>query len=349
MKRILMMLIAGFLFGALPGPARAAGQLVIFMWPEYIDPAIVEEFEQKYDLKVSFDYYESNEEMASKLQAGGLGKYDIVMPATYIVPSLVNLNLIQPLDPDLIPNIKNLSSEFTRMEVDPGNQYTLPYTWGISGLAVRSGNISAVEATWGLIFDPKQELGTFVVLDNARDALGAALKYLGYSLNSTDPAQIKQAADLLIELKKRPTFLGFYGGVGALEKLMSRTAVITQAYNGETGRIGREGEGDIHFVLPREGGEIWTDLVAIPARAPNLEEAHQFINFLLEPEVAARNAGYNQCATPNEAAKQFIPPEDLGNPVMYPSEKVIENLEYIKDIGPANRLYDEAWTMIKTR
>jgi len=348
MKKNFLVLFLTLLMAGFSVPALAAGQLVVFMWPEYIDPELIADFEKKHDLKVVFDYYESNEEMASKLQGGGLGKYDIIMPSTYIVPSLLNLKMLQALDPALIPNLKNISPEFQGMEVDPGLKYTVPYLWGVSGLAVRADDPAAVEPTWGLIFDPAKELGPFVILDNARDALGGALKYLGYSLNATDPAQIKEAAELLIAAKKRASFIGFYGGVGALEKLMSGTAVLTQAYSGEAGRIGQEEEG-MRFFLPLEGGEIWTDLVAIPAQAPNLEAAHKFINFIMEPEVAAKIAVYNQCATPNEAAKAFIPKEDLENTMMYPSGEALEKLEYIKDIGPANRLYDEAWTMIKTR
>jgi Spermidine/putrescine-binding periplasmic protein len=335
----------GLLFLGSATAARAAEQLVVFMWAEYIDPEVVEDFEKKHDVKIKFDYYESNEEMQAKLQGGGLGQYDLIMPSTYVVPGLKHLGLIQGLDHGQLPNLKNIDSGFTTLEVDPGNAFTIPYAWGLSGLAVRvDEGAAAPEATWGLIFDPAKAVGNFTLLDNARDSLGAALKYLGHSLNSTEPAQIKEAAELLAASKKRPDFVGFYGGVGSMDKLVGGGADLVQAYSGETGRIGRESGQKISFVLPKEGGEIWTDLVAIPAKAPNPTAAHKFINYLLEPRVAAKLAVYNHCATPNAAAREFIDVEELRNPIINQG-----NLEYIKDLGPANRLYEEAWTTIKAR
>ncbi|UQZ87914.1 polyamine ABC transporter substrate-binding protein [Deltaproteobacteria bacterium Smac51] len=346
-KSFLFLLLMVFGFCA---PAGAAGQLVIFMWPDYLDPEVVSEFERDNDVKVKFNYYESNEEMAAKLQSGGVGQYDLVMPSTYLLPSLKNLGLIQPLDQALLPNLENISQDFREMDVDPGNAYSVPYMWGISGMAVGSlPEGESVDATWGLIYDPAKRIGNFAILDNARDALGGALKSLGYSLNSTDPAQIEEAARLLIEAKQSPNFLGFYGGVGSLEKILDGSAKVVQAYNSDSGRMAMESPGKINFILPQEGGEIWADLLAIPAKAPNAEMAHKFINYTLEAEVAARIAAYNQSATPIEAAKAFIPAEDLNNTMMYPSGGVMKKVEYIKDLGPVNRIYDEAWSMIKAR
>lgn len=352
MRRAIITLLfcgVGVLFWEPATSAMAAEQLVVFMWAEYIDPEVVDDFEKRHDVKIKFDYYESNEEMQAKLQGGGLGQYDIIMPSTYIVPGLKHLGLIQELDHKQIPNIGNIDSGFTIMEVDPGNRFTIPYAWGISGLAVRGRNSAALENSWSLVFDPQKSPGNFALLDNARDAFGAALKYLGYSLNATEPAQIQEAAALLAASKKRADFIGFYGGIGAMDKLVGGAAAVVQAYSGETGRIGKESGEKISFILPKEGGEIWTDLVAIPTKAPNPGAAHKFINYLLEPKVSAQLATYNNCATPNAAAREFIAGEDLKNPYMYPEGDIRDSLEYIKDLGPANRLYEEAWTMIKTR
>jgi len=174
------------------------------------------------------------------------------------------------------------------------------------------------------------------------------LKYLGYSFNSTSPKEIEAAVKLLVAAKKRPTFLGFDGGVAGLNKVMSGIAAVAQVYNGEAIR-GQEEDPGTRYLLPVEGCEIWTDLVAIPAKAPNLENAHAFLNYILEPEIGAKMATFNRYATPNAAAKAFVAEEDLNNPVIYPDLETFSKMEYIEDLGSANRLYDEAWTMIKTQ
>ncbi|MDR2946519.1 MAG: spermidine/putrescine ABC transporter substrate-binding protein [Candidatus Adiutrix sp.] len=347
MKKLVTLLMVLALF-SLSATALAAGKLTVFIWSEYMDPEIIANFEKKFDVEVRLDYYESNEEMVAKLQSGGLGQYDVIVPSTYIVPTLTQLKLIQPLNHALLPNMKNIDEPFTKMDVDPGNKLTIPYQWGLSGLIVRAPAGVELEASWKLLFDPASEVGSFIMFDTARDAIGSALKYLGYSFNSTDPKQIEEAVRLLAATKKRPAFLGFDGGVAGLNKVMSGIAVVAQVYNGEAVR-GQEEDPGTRFVLPKEGVEIWTDLVAIPAQAPNLDAAHAFLNYLLEPEVSAQLATYNRYATPNAAAKAFIPETDLKNPSMYPDAETVSKAEYMEDLGPANRLYDEAWTMIKTQ
>lgn len=344
-KLVALLFIALFSVSA---QALAAGQLSVFMWSEYMDPEIVKSFEARYDIKVKFDYYESNEEMMAKLQHGGLGLYDVIVPSTYAVAGLKKLDLVEPLNHDLLPNLKNLDRFFTEMEADPGNRYTVPYQWGTSGIGVRTQEAGRLKKSFGLLFDPNQDLGPFVLFDTGRDAIGSALKYLGYSLNSTNPKEIEEAARLLIETKKRPTFSGYDGGVGGLNKLMSGVVKAAQIYNGEGVRAHEEDK-ELHYILPEEGGEIWADLVAIPRKAPNLDNAHAFLNYLMEAEVAARVSNYNRYATPVEAAKAFIAKEDLNSPLMYPSADDLKNREYIKDLGAENRLYDEAWTLIKSR
>ena len=328
-------------------PALAAGELTIFIWSEYMNPKVIQDFEDKYKVKVRLTYYESNEEMVAKLQSGGLGQYDLIVPSTYIIPSLKSLDLIQPLNHKLLTNIGNLDPTFSKLEADPGHKYTVPYQWGTSGIAVRSKDISKVKPSLGLLFDPKAEVGSFIIFDTARDAIGAALKYLGYSLNSTNIEEIKEAVALLIATKKRGTFMGFDGGVGGLNKVLGGAASAAQVYNGEAMR-GQEEDPEIHYILPIEGAEIWTDLLAIPQKAPNLDNAHLFINYILEGKVGAELATYNNYATPNMASRAFVPKEDLENPVLYPDLTKHKGMEYIKDLGPDTRIYDEAWTAIKT-
>ncbi|MDR1166244.1 MAG: spermidine/putrescine ABC transporter substrate-binding protein [Deltaproteobacteria bacterium] len=322
--------------------------LTIFIWSEYMDPDLIVEFEKRFDVRVRLDYYESNEEMIAKLQTVRQGVYDIIVPSTYFVPTLTNLDLIQPLDHSLLPNLGNIAPDFARLDVDPGNQYTVPYQWGTSGMAVHSANIAAVDPSWELLFTPSPELGNFLLFDTARDALGSALKFLGYSSNTMDLDEIAAAGKLLTDTKNRPTFMGFDSGVGGLSKVMGGVASIAQVYSGEAIKASKE-DPELHYVIPREGCEIWLDLLAIPKNAPNVDVAHQFLNFILEPEPAARLASFNNYATPNQAALEFISDEDKNNPGMYPPPELRQNMEYMLDLGEANRYYDETWTLVKSR
>jgi spermidine/putrescine transport system substrate-binding protein len=310
-----------------------------------MDPEIISNFEKTHNVKVRMDYYESNEEMIAKLQSGLEGAYDIIIPSTYYIPTLINLKLIQPLDHKKLPNIVNLMPEFTQITVDPGNQYTVPYQWGTSGLVAHAE--TPPPASWKIVFEDKNP-DNFLLFDTARDALGSALKHLGYSMNTVDINEIKQAGDLLVATKKKPTFMGFDSGVGGLAKVIGQVASIAQVYSGEAIKASKEEE-NIHYLIPEEGCEQWLDLLAIPKGAAHLDLAHEFLNYLMEPETAAKLASFNNYATPNQKALAYIPEEDRNNPGMYPSEELKKKMEYFKDLGPNSRLYEETWTLVKSR
>ena len=168
-------------------------QLNLFIWSEYIDPQIIADFEKEYDCKVTIDLYEDNEAMLAKLQGGGVALYDICVPSDYIIPALLKLQLLAPLRHENIPNLKHLEGQFTSPPFDPGNKYTVAYQWGTSGIYLRKKPDEAIEETWGLIFDAKKQPGAFLLIDDMRAMIGAALIYKGYSVNSTDPQHLKEA------------------------------------------------------------------------------------------------------------------------------------------------------------
>ncbi|MDR1608793.1 MAG: spermidine/putrescine ABC transporter substrate-binding protein [Deltaproteobacteria bacterium] len=321
-------------------------QLNLFIWSEYIDPEIVSDFEKIHNVKVRLDYYESNEEMIAKLQSGLEGAYDLIVPSTYFIPTLVNLNLIQPLKRELLTNIENIKPEFTTLEVDPGNKFSVPYQWGTSGLVVRGNDTAA--PSWKIIFEKDSNPPNFLLFDTARDAIGSALKSLGYSANTIDIKEIQAAGELLIASKKKPTFMGFESGVGGLAKVVGQVASIAQVYSGEAIRASRDEE-NIRYIIPEEGCEQWLDVLAIPKGAPHADVAHEFLNYILEPKVAAKLASFNNYATPNSKAMEFISDEDKNDPGMYPPENLIQKMEYFKDLGPNFRLYEETWTLVKSR
>ncbi len=323
----------------------------LFIWSEYIDPKVVADFEKKFACKVVIDLYEDDAAMMAKLQAGG-AQFDVVVPPDHKVTALIKLGLIAPLRHENIPNLKNLDEKFASPPYDRGNKFTAAYQWGTVGLYVRRpGPISRLATppptdTWGVIFDAAQQPGPFVLIDNARDLVGAALKYKGHSLNSTDLAHLKEARDLILAAKKR--CIGFDNSVGGKNKVLGKSARAAIVYSGEAAR-GLADDKETAYLIPREGSQIWQDNLAVLAKAPHRDLAEQFINYLLDAEVGARISNFTQFASPNKAARPFLSPADLKNPAIYPPAEVMTRLEFLEDLGAKSRLYDEVWTQIKAR
>ncbi|MEW5723968.1 MAG: spermidine/putrescine ABC transporter substrate-binding protein [Thermodesulfobacteriota bacterium] len=350
MRKFLVFLVM-FTLLAVPAAWAEDKELNIFIWSEYMDEEkMPADFEAKYGIKVRLDIYENNEEMVAKLQAGGVSQYDIIVPSDYIMPVLINQNLIQPLNHSKIPNMKNIKEVFRNTTYDPGNKWSAPWQWGTVGLLYRKDKIKPEQAqSWALLFDAKQKPGPFWLIDSVREMLGIVLLYQGYDFNSTKPEELKAAADLLIETKKRQDCLGFKPGVGGKNDVVAATANAAIVYNGDAVRAVIEAPDALDFVVPKEGSEIWYDSMCIPAKAPHPDAAHKWIDWILEPEVGAYLSNYNQFATPNEAAMPFITPEDLNNPGIYPTPEIMKVLHFTKDLGKDNQLVDAAWTRAKSQ
>lgn len=321
-------------------------KLNLFIWSEYIDPQIIASFEKEFDCKVTVDLYEDNESMVAKLQGGGTSLYDIVVPSDYIIPSMIANKLLAPIRPENVPNMKNLDPKFANREYDPGNKYTAPYQWGTVGIYVRRDKGEQIDETWGLMFDPKNKAGAFLLMDDARATIGSALRYKGYSLNTTDKKQLKEARDVLLEAKKKSQ--GFEGGVGGKNKVLARVVKMAMVYNGDAVR-GMKEDADTYFFVPREGGEIWLDNMCVPAKAPHRDMAEKFINYILDAKIGAQLSNFNQYATPNKAALEFITPADLKNSAIYPTPEQMKTLEFVRDLGAKGPWYDELWTSIKSK
>ncbi len=320
----------------------------LYTWTEYIDPTIVSDFEKATGIKVKISYYESNEEMVAKLQAGGVSQYDLVVPSDFIIPSMIQLKLLQPLDHSKLPNMKNLDPKFANPPFDPGNTYTVGYLWGTVGLMYRTDVFKTPPTSWAVIFDPRQQKGRFTLMDSVREQLGIALRYTGASINTVDQKKIKEAVDALLKAKKSKNALEFQGGVSATKQILAGSTVAAVVYNQDALRVA-DGNPKYGFTIPKEGSTLFLDNMAIPAKAPNPGAAHKFINFLLDAKIGARLADYQKSATPNAAAKKLVDPKNLKNPAIWPSAEQLKVLEFILDQGKNNRLYDEAWTQVKSR
>ncbi len=341
MKKLIAGLVAVLLL-----TATAKGELRIFNWSDYIPEEVLAEFEKRYDVRIVYDTFEAPEAMMAKLQAGGVSEYDLVVPPDYYVAEMARSGLIRPLDHERIPNLKNLYPEFQNPDYDPGNRHSIPYQWGTTGIAYRTSEVKRPVDSWGVFFDPEQYQGPFLLLDEMREAIGAALKYLGYSLNDTDPAHLDEAKQLLIDAKRRG--LGFAGSVEGRSRLLAGDAAVVHNYSGDIFSI-QEEDDDVVYVIPKEGGTIWVDAFAMTSKAPNPETAYRFLNFLLEPEIAARISNYNYYASPVQAAEPYLDEELLADPAVYPPAEVRAKLEFIHDVGAALERLDRIWTEVKAR
>jgi spermidine/putrescine transport system substrate-binding protein len=342
MKKFFSVIVVLVLFSS----HAADNTLRLFIWSEYIDPAVVSDFEKANHCKIVIDVYEDAESMMSKVQAAGGGTFDVVVPPDHMVQPMAKLKLVSPLRKEALPNLKHIDPKFLKPPFDPENKFTVPYQWGTVGIYARTEKGKTLEPTWGLIFDPKQQSGSFMLIDSMRDTIGAALKYKGHSFNSINPAELKEARDLALAAKKRA--VGFGGSVGNKNQVVSKAARAAIVYSGEAAR-GMADDKETVYLIPREGSQIWLDNLVILANAPHKELAEKFLNFCLDPDVAARISNFTQFSTPNLTARARIQPELLNNLAIYPPPEVMAKLEFLSDLGSNLRLYDEIWTQIKSR
>ena len=327
--------------------ARAAEQrLNLFIWSEYLPQEVAQEFEKRFNCKLVIDLYEDAESMLAKVQGGGAGSYDLVVPPDYLVTAMVKQNLLAPLRLTNIPNIKNLDPKFRNPPFDPENKFTVAYQWGTVGIYARKKAGETLDESWSLFFDSARQPGPIVLIDSMRDLIGAALKYRGYSLNSTDVAHLREARSFLVLAKERS--VGFAASVAGKNKVLDKSARAAIVYSGEAGR-GMAEDPETYYFIPREGSQIWVDNLVILAKAPHRDLAEKFINFVLEPESGAKISNFTQFTTPNSEAKKLINPDLLKNPAIYPSDETIKKLEFLKDLGRESKLYDQLWASVKSR
>lgn len=339
--------------------SQLGDELRVYNWTDYIDPQILEDYTAQYGVNIVYDTYASNEDLLAKLQAGATG-YDVIFPSDYMVVQLLELGLLAEISPDQMPNFANLDPAFQNPPFDPGNQHCIPYQWGTTGIAYRAG-YELFEQTppdsWAFIFDPEllqQYSGDGVnVLNDQRELIGAALAYLGYSINETDEAKLNEARDLILQAK--PYWKTFNSEDYQDSLLVPDEVVISQSWSGDALQAYWDtydeatADGNWRYVVAKEGGVRWVDNVCILVSSQRQATAEHFLNYLLEPTVSAAISNFTSYASPNRAAMEFIDPEILNNPAIYPPAGTLANLQWIEDIGDGVFLYDQIWTTIKSQ
>jgi spermidine/putrescine transport system substrate-binding protein len=312
-------------------------ELHIYNWSDYIAEDTVPNFQKEFGVKVTYDTYESNEEMVAKLQAGATG-YDIVVPSGYIIPVLVATDMIVPINKKYLTNWNNVSPIFQNLSSDPGNKHTVPWQWGTTGIAYRNDKIKTPIDSWAVFLD-KQFGKKMTMMDDGREVIGAMLRYRGHSLNSINPAELAQAKKDCVAAKKQ---LKAYISAPVKAQLISGDVLISQLWNGDTTQAKAE-QPNLAYVIPKEGCTIWGDSMCIPKSAPNKRAAHEWMNYVLRPEVGAALSEATGYGTPNAAAARV-----MKNPVPYPTEEELKRLEYQVDLGKDTATWDQIWTEIKS-
>ncbi|MEK9937658.1 MAG: spermidine/putrescine ABC transporter substrate-binding protein [Ilumatobacter sp.] len=323
------------------------GDLYLYNWSEYIDPELKDAFAAQYGVEVIEDNYDSNEAMQPIVAAGNSG-YDVIVPSDYMVSIMIEEGSIQPLNLDAIPNMSNLAAEFSPPPYDPDGKYVAPYQWGTTGLGVDLTVMGEdTPRTWGLLFDPELSAnfdGRITLLNDPRETLGAALKYLGYSLNTTSESELDEAKALVADAVDR---IAAFDSDQYDELLATGETAVAHGYSGNMlfAILELDNADDYTYFVPDEGGTIWTDNMAVPFDAPHPCTAHTFINFILDAENGAALTNWNLYASPNAAAEQYIDPEVLEDEIIYPSDR--SKLEFITDTGDFETKFSDALSEAK--
>ncbi|MFN8454014.1 MAG: spermidine/putrescine ABC transporter substrate-binding protein [Anaerolineae bacterium] len=333
-------------------------ELSVYNWADYIEQAVLDDYTKQYGVKIVYDTYASNEDLLAKLQAGATG-YDVIIPSDYMVGQMIELGLLAQIDPSNIPNLKNIDPFFLNLYYDPGNKHCVPYLWGTSGIAYSKKFFGdKFPDSWAYIFDPKlaeqwSKAGGINVLNDQRELIGDALKYLGYSLNDTNEEHLQQAKEVILKVKP---FIKTFNSEDYDESLLvTHEVIISQAWSGDAAQAASKtvdeatGESDWAYVVPKEGAFIFQDNVCIPASSQRQATAQHFLNYMLEAKVAAANTNYVYYPNPNKTAEALINPDILSDPSIYPPKEVQDKLEWGKPLGEAVFLYDQIWTEIKSQ
>lgn len=335
---------------SLPSIAQAQERLSVYAWAEYLPDAVLQAFTKETGIKVDYGTFDSNEALYAKLKLLQTSKakesYDVIFPSSYMVSKMAREGMLQPLDKAQLPNFEQLDNSMLNKDFDPNNQYSMPYAFGSTAIAINRDDLPDTKMTsWQDLWD-KSWKNQLMLTDDIRESFQMALLTLGFSANSKDPAEIKSAyeklqplqANVLLYNSDNPR-LPYVTGETSLGLLWS-----DQAYKTQQDGIALE------YVYPTEGAIFWVDSAVIPANAKSVDAAHQFLNFLMRPEVAAQVIQELGIAVPNQGAKPLLPKEVAENQVLFPSAELIEQGHFQDDLGDeVLAIYEDYWVKLRSQ
>lgn len=335
-------------------PAGAAPQtLYLYNWSQYMNPDILQAFEKKYDVEIVRGFYASNPELFAKLRAGGDHQYDVIFPSSYYVPRLIKTGLIQPLDTGLIPNYGNLIDKFEKPSYDPGGKYTAAYQYGTTGILYNTEVFPDPPKSWSFVFDPVVNPSyPFSLMPDAAVTLSMACAYLGYGYPCESKNEWISAAKLVKKAAERPNFNGFLGGTPVIQRVARGNSKIAITYGGDFYQRQHKDPdlyADMAYFIPKEGSEIWIDVMAIPAHAPHPELANKFINFVLSAKMGAKLSNFTAYPSPNKAAQPYLAEYLRQEPVKITDDE-LQRVHITPALaGKQLMLIQELWTTILSK
>ena len=317
-------------------------RLNVFNWSTYIAPDTIPKFEAEFGVRVRYAIYESNEEMLARVMGGNSG-WDIVFPTDYIVQPMLANSLLAPIHRELLPNLSQLEPRFQQPDWDPRLQWSVPYMVTAAGIAYNR-KLNPPPQAWADLWDERLQ-GRITMLDDPFDTLGACLKKLGLSINASDAGQLRRAE---AEAIRQKPLLRAYLNAEVRDQLVSGDVLAAHMWN-TTAQQAMDSSSEIGFVYPSEGYAVYPDCAVILRESKRPELAHQFIDFLLRPEIAAANALAARTTTTNRGARLILPANFRDNPTLYPASEIVARGEWAKTVEPAaQRLRDRIWTEIKS-
>ncbi len=325
----------------LAGCGKARPVLSVYTWSDYIKPELVSRFEDENNCRVVIDTFESNEAMYAKLKAGATG-YDVLTPTSYMVSLMFDQGMLRPLDRALIPNAGHVDPEILKIAIDKGMDHSVPYMLVNSGIAYLEGRVKDVVHSWRM-FGRGDLKGRMTMFNDMRESIGAALKSLGYSINTTSEKELAEAEAVLLGWK--PNLAKFENEQYKIG-LASGEFLLVHAWNGDVLQIRKENP-DVRFFIPEEGTIISIDDLVIPKNAPQPALAHAFINFLHDPAIAAENTNFIYYLCPNKDAYPLLNAEIRNDPGIFMDPAILAKSETIANVGPANALFIAVWDRVK--
>lgn len=355
--------VAALSFAAAASTAHA-NEVRVFNWSDYIAPETLEKFTERTGIDVTYDVYDSNEILDAALLAGRSG-YDVVVPSTYYFTRQLKAGVFQPLNHELLPNLDNLNPELmANLEaIDAGSEYSVPYMWGTNGIGYNVDRVKEILGddapvdSWALLFDPEitaalSEAGCGLsMLDSADEMLSPAMAYLGLDPLSENIDDLEAAGELIADVRDNMTY---FHSSRYVSDLANGDICVAAGYSGDVFQAAERAEEagrdfSIAYSIPKEGAALWFDMMAVPADAPNTENAYAFINFILDPEITAEITEFVRYANPNSAADEYLPDEILNDPAIYPETEVMQNL-YVQAEKPQDvlRARTHIWNRVKS-
>ena len=338
---VLAILLVGTLFGC--AAKEDSNTLYVLNWGDYIDEALLTQFEEETGIQVNYTTMATNEEMMVKLEEADC-IYDVCFPSDYIIERLIQKDLLHELIKDNIPNLQYIDERFLDLDFDPENKYSVPYMWGTVGILYNTTMVQEPVTSWDILWD-ETYADQILMYDSIRDTIGVALMKLGYSINTRNEADIQAAEEALIAQKP---IVQAYLGDPIKDRLISGGAAMGIVYSGDAMWCMYENP-DLAYAVPETGSNLWFDNIIIPKTSDNTEAAEAFINFLCDPEVAAQNAEYIGYSTPNAAALEILGEEYINDPTYNPPQELLDKCEIFHDLGDFITVYNDAWNRIKAQ